>query len=94
MNNQEPKPLSYWLSYWAAYDSSRGVTRAVAKTMQEMISPRQMTAIRAIGHSQRIDTEAECQRLFRCKIEETNSKAASTFITYLKLDTEERAKAA
>jgi hypothetical protein len=94
MNNTTPKPLSYWLSYWAYFDTSRGVTRAVAKSYDEMISARQLAAVRGISNSQRINPDEECQRLFRCSVEKLNMKSASTFISYLKLDRAERERAA
>jgi hypothetical protein len=56
----------------------------MAKTMAELVTPRQLVAIRAISNSQKIDAEAECQELMQCKPEELSRKAASAFIDYLK----------
>jgi hypothetical protein len=61
----------------------------MAKTMAELVTPRQLVAIRAISNSQKIDAEAECKELMQCKPEELSRKAASAFIDYLKAkDTE------
>jgi hypothetical protein len=61
----------------------------VSKTMAELVTPRQLVAIRAIANSQRIDAEAECKRVMSCKPEELSRKAASALIDHLKsLDTE------
>jgi hypothetical protein len=56
----------------------------MAKTMAELVTPRQLVAIRAISNSQKIDAEAECGDLMQCKPEELSRKAASAFIDYLK----------
>jgi hypothetical protein len=56
----------------------------MAKTMAELVTPRQLVAIRAISNSQKIDAEAECKELMQCKPEELSRKAASAFIDYLK----------
>jgi hypothetical protein len=56
----------------------------VAKTLAELITPRQGVAIRAIANSSRIDAEARCFELYQCKPEELSRKAASSFIDYLK----------
>jgi hypothetical protein len=57
-----------------------------AKTMAELITPRQLVAIRAICNSQRLDGEKECESFFSQKVkpEELSRKAASAFIDYLK----------
>lgn len=56
----------------------------MAKTMAELVTPRQLVAIRAISNSQKIDAEVECTELMQCKPEELSRKAASAFIDYLK----------
>jgi hypothetical protein len=56
----------------------------MAKTMAELVTPRQLVAIRAISNSQKIDAEAQCKELMQCKPEELSRKAASAFIDYLK----------
>ncbi|MEW6128114.1 MAG: Rad52/Rad22 family DNA repair protein [Acidobacteriota bacterium] len=56
----------------------------IAKTMAELVTPRQLVAIRAIANSQKIDAEAECKELLNCKPEELSRRAASAMIDYLK----------
>ncbi len=56
----------------------------IAKTMAELVTPRQLVAIRAIANSQGVDYESECQTLMNCKPEELSRKAASALIDYLK----------
>jgi hypothetical protein len=56
----------------------------IAKTMAELVTPRQLVAIRAIANSQKLDAEAECKELLNCKPEELSRRAASAFIDYLK----------
>lgn len=56
----------------------------IAKTMIDMVSPRQLVAIRAISRSQRVDGETVCLGLLQCKPEELSRKAASALIDYLK----------
>ncbi len=57
----------------------------IAKTMAELVTPRQLVAIKAIANSQKIDAEAQCKELMDCKPEELSRRAASAFIDYLKL---------
>jgi hypothetical protein len=64
----------------------------MARTMAELVTPRQLVAIRAISNGQRLDPEDECHALFgerapgqRIKPEELSRKAASAFIDYLKI---------
>lgn len=56
----------------------------VAKTMAELVTPRQLVAIRVIANSQGINAEGECRRLLGCVPEELSRKAASAFIDHLK----------
>jgi hypothetical protein len=60
--------------------------RFMAKTMKELVTPRQLVAIRAIANDQHVDAEELCQRLRGCKPEEQNRKSASSFIDFLKSD--------
>jgi hypothetical protein len=60
--------------------------RFMAKTMKELVTPRQLVAIRAIANDQHVDAEMLCQRLRGCKPEEQNRKSASSFIDFLKSD--------
>lgn len=56
----------------------------IAKTMADLVTPKQLVAIRVIANSQGINAEGECQNLLNCKPEELSRKAASAFIDYLK----------
>jgi hypothetical protein len=64
-----------------------------ARSMSELVTPRQLVAIRAISNAQRVDSENECEVFFkeRIKPEELSRKAASAFIDYLKSDRSEAA---
>jgi hypothetical protein len=55
-----------------------------AKTMADLVTPKQLVAIRAISHSQRVNAEAECFEVMGCKPEELSRRAASAFIDHLK----------
>jgi len=54
-----------------------------AQTLSELITPKQLNAIRCIGTSKGINYESESQRIYQCAPEELNIKTASLFITYL-----------
>ena len=56
----------------------------IAKTMADLVTPKQLVAIRVIANSQGVNAETECQQLMNCKPEELSRKAASSFIDYLK----------
>jgi hypothetical protein len=57
-----------------------------ARTMAELVTPRQLVAVRAICNKQRLDAGAECAACFGepVKPEELSRKAASFFIDFLK----------
>lgn len=56
----------------------------VAKTMADLVTPKQLVAIRAIAHAQRVNSEVECVKLMGCRPEELTRRAASAFIDHLK----------
>lgn len=56
----------------------------VAKTMADLVTPKQLVAIRVIANSQGINAEAECVEALKCKPEELSRRAASAFIDHLK----------
>jgi hypothetical protein len=56
----------------------------VAKCMADLVTPKQLVAIRAIANSQRVNAQSECMKVFNCKPEELSRRAASAFIEYLK----------
>lgn len=55
-----------------------------AKTFADLVTPKQMVAIRAIANCQGVNAEAECLETFKCKPEELSRASASQFIDYLK----------
>ena len=57
----------------------------VAKTMADLVTPKQLVAIRAIANSQGVNAETECLEALKCKPEELSRRAASAFIDHLKL---------
>jgi hypothetical protein len=50
----------------------------LAKSMADLVTPKQLGMIRAIGR------EEECQTVLRCKTDELSKRAASSFIDHLK----------
>jgi len=59
----------------------------VAKTMADLVTPKQLVAIRAIANAHGVNAEAQCLELLKCGPEELSRKAASVFIDYLKSKT-------
>jgi hypothetical protein len=59
----------------------------IAKTMADLVTPKQLVAIRAIANAQRVNAEAECLEVLKCRPEELSRRAASAFIDYLKSKT-------
>lgn len=57
---------------------------ARAKTMSELVTPKQLVAIRSIANAAKVNAEDECARLYGCKPNELSLKTASEFIAYLK----------
>jgi hypothetical protein len=64
----------------------------VAKTMADLVTPKQLVAIRAIANAQRVNAEAECQAMLGCRPEELSRRAASVFIDHLKSKTDDAAE--
>jgi hypothetical protein len=64
----------------------------VAKTMADLVTPKQLVAIRAIANAQRVNAEAECQAMLGCRPEELSRRAASVFIDHLKSKTDDAAQ--
>jgi len=56
----------------------------LAKSMSDLITPKQLGMIRALAREAGVDTEEECQAVLRCRTEELSKKAASSFIDHLK----------
>ncbi len=55
----------------------------VAKGMNDLITPRQLGMIRRLAQESHLDAEAECQTMYRCKVEDLNKQAASRLIETL-----------
>lgn len=56
----------------------------LAKSMADLVTPKQLGMIRALAREAGIDAEEECQTVLRCKTEELSKRAASSFIDHLK----------
>jgi hypothetical protein len=56
----------------------------LAKSMADLVTPKQLGMIRAIGREIGVDVEEECQTVLRCKTDELSKRAASSFIDHLK----------
>lgn len=61
-----------------AADSTR------AKTFGDLVTPKQLVAIRATANAVKVDAEKECAELYQCKPEELSRERASEFIQHLK----------
>jgi hypothetical protein len=56
----------------------------VAKSMADIVTPRQLGMIRALGREIGLDVDEECQTHLHCKTEELSKRGASNFIDHLK----------
>ena len=56
----------------------------LAKSMSDLVTPKQLGMIRALAREANVDVEEECQAVLRCRTEELSKKAASSFIDHLK----------
>lgn len=54
------------------------------KTLNDLITPKQLWMIRSLGREAGCDVEQECQSMLQCGLEEISKRAASSFIDYLK----------
>jgi hypothetical protein len=68
----------------------KAINPNMAKTMAQLVTPRQLIAIRAICNSQKLDADSECKELMQCKPEELSRKTASAFIDHLNAKDKER----
>ncbi len=55
----------------------------VAKGMNDLITPRQLGMLRRLAQDLHADAEAECQTMYKCRVEDLNKRAASTLIEAL-----------
>ena len=56
----------------------------LAKSMADLVTPKQLGMIRALAREAGVDLEEECQSVLRCRTEELSKRAASSFIDHLK----------
>lgn len=56
----------------------------LAKSMADLVTPKQLGMIRALGREAQVDVDEECQAVARCKTDELSKRAASSFIDHLK----------
>ena len=56
----------------------------LAKSMTDLVTPKQLGMIRALAREAALDPDEECQRVFKCHYDELSKRAASSFIDHLK----------
>jgi hypothetical protein len=56
----------------------------LAKSLADLVTPKQLGMIRALAREAGVDVEEECQATLRCRTEELSKRAASSFIDHLK----------
>lgn len=63
----------------------------LAKSMADLVTPKQLGMIRALAREAGLDPDEECQSVMRVRTEELSKRAASSFIDHLKRVQQERA---
>ena len=58
---------------------------AIAKSLGDMVTSKQLNMIRAIAREKNLDAEAVCGEMFACRIEEISKRAASDLIDRLQV---------
>ena len=56
----------------------------LAKSMSDLVTPKQLGMIRALSRECGVVPDEECQSVLRCRAEELSKRAASSFIDHLK----------
>ena len=56
----------------------------LAKSMTDLVTPKQLGMIRALAREAGVDPDEESQSVLRCKTDELSKRAASSFIDHLK----------
>jgi hypothetical protein len=56
----------------------------LAKSMSDLVTPKQLGMIRALAREAQVDADEECRQAMRVTTEELSKKAASSFIDHLK----------
>jgi hypothetical protein len=59
------------------------INRYEAKTMAELVTPKQLVAIRSAANARAINAERESVRMFKCAPESLNRRAASSLLNWL-----------
>lgn len=55
----------------------------MAKSMADLVTPKQLGLIRAKAREVGLNADEECQNVLRCKTDELSKRAASSFIDHL-----------
>jgi hypothetical protein len=63
----------------------------LAKSMADLVTPKQLGMIRALAREAGVDADEECMNVLSCKTEELSKRAASSFIDHLKNGQQEAA---
>jgi hypothetical protein len=63
----------------------------LAKSMADLVTPKQLGMIRALAREAGVDADEECTSVLSCKTEELSKRAASSFIDHLKNGQQEAA---
>ena len=58
-------------------------SEAIAQTLGDMITSKQLSMIRGLGRERSVDVDAECRSLMDCGISQLNRRAASALISHL-----------
>lgn len=56
----------------------------LAKSMADLVTPKQLGMIRALSREVEVNADEECQKVMKCKTDELSKRAASSFIDHLK----------
>jgi hypothetical protein len=60
------------------------ISNPVSQTLADMLSDKQLGAIRAFAKAAHTDADEECAKLFNCQVAELSKRAASALIDHLK----------
>jgi len=66
-----------------SYASDLAGSDPVAKGRNDLVTPKQLGMIRRLAQESHLDAEAECQTMYRCRVEDLNKQAASRLIETL-----------
>ncbi len=79
------KSLPTYDTRWQAYNNAPKPSQPVAQTMADLITPKQLVAVRSIANSKGLNAEQLCEQELKCKPEELSKKAASWFLDFLQV---------